>query len=159
MDLTNSLILHVWVSWFFGIPWLLISWCFSFPFLFFLFLFFLCCLLYTACILWHPLLMKLFTYQKKKDLRASRPCMNGPHQFPHSLLMHFLVFWNPWLLISCCFSFPFLFFPFLSFFELPVVYCPYSWAPSFLAFNEIIYLLKKKKKRERFMSIKTMLPQ
>ena len=55
----------------------------------------------------------------------------------------------PWLLISWCFSFPFLFFLFLFFLLLPVVYCPYSLAPSF---NEIIYLPKE----EGFMSIETL---
>lgn len=156
MDLTDSLILRVWVSWFFGIPWLLISWCFSFPFLF---LFFLSCLLYTARIFWHPLLMKLFTYQKKKDLWASRPSMNGPHQFPHSLWMRFLLFWNPWLLMSCCFSFPFLFFPFLFFLSCLLYTARILGHHLFWLLMKLFTYKKKRKKRERFMSIKTMLTQ
>lgn len=146
MDLTDSLILRVWVSWFFGIPWLLISWCFSFPFLF---LFFLCCLLYTARILWHPLLMKLFTYQnKKKDLWASRPCMNGPHQFPHSLWMRFLVFWNLWLLTSCCFSFAFLFFPFLFFLSC-LLYTAHILRHHLFWLLMKLFTCKKKEKKKR----------
>ena len=65
---------------------------FLFPFCSFCSCSFCCCLLYTAHILWHPRLMKLFTYQKKKDLWASRPCMNGPHQFPSFSMDAFLGF-------------------------------------------------------------------